>query len=217
MCVCRIVTPCFVELTCTHDDGKLRSRSCRYVCKRYFDLSKAWLTFSLQCFTIAAVKVPTFVVNACRRILNEVSTIGIFRKTGSSNRQKQIIVSICFCSSLIRFNTWHNFVKRRFSSANHLMVLRWCVVNGETYRWLSGSNRPRLLRATNNSITNWIGVAARPTDRLIHSNYFWELMRLSPLFLSRLNSSVVFHLMNQTMWLTLHVYLRHFFAVYPRL
>jgi len=40
---------------------------------------------------IGAVKVPTFVVNSCRRILEEVATIGIFRKTGSASRQKEII------------------------------------------------------------------------------------------------------------------------------
>uniref|UniRef100_A0A336MT93 CSON006928 protein n=1 Tax=Culicoides sonorensis TaxID=179676 RepID=A0A336MT93_CULSO len=37
------------------------------------------------------VLIPTFVVNACKRILADVKYEGIFRKTGSTKRQKEII------------------------------------------------------------------------------------------------------------------------------
>ncbi|XP_063706598.1 uncharacterized protein LOC134835623 [Culicoides brevitarsis] len=40
------------------------------------------------------VLIPTFVVNACKRILAEVSYEGIFRKTGSTKRQKEIIAKL---------------------------------------------------------------------------------------------------------------------------
>lgn len=39
------------------------------------------------------VQIPTFVADACNRILEQVETEGIFRKAGSSIRQKEIRVS----------------------------------------------------------------------------------------------------------------------------
>lgn len=39
------------------------------------------------------VQIPTFVADACSRILEQVETEGLFRKAGSFSRQKEICVS----------------------------------------------------------------------------------------------------------------------------
>lgn len=72
--------------TVSLDNGKIRNI--------YLNLSR-----KLNLVHFLGISIPTFVVNACKRILAEVTYEGIFRKTGSTKRQKEIIVSHQLLSS----------------------------------------------------------------------------------------------------------------------
>lgn len=62
--------------------------------RRIFGLPLSKLDFTdVKLSNGSASRVPKFVSDACLRILDHIETEGLFRKAGSSSRQKEIRVS----------------------------------------------------------------------------------------------------------------------------